>query len=158
MCSKSLLVFFCYLTNYHKFIRSQHIFFNFTSFLWQKSGYSWARLLFSVSKCCNQGISQAALLPRVLIWAHLVVGRIQFLAIVRLTSPLSSCLSMEGSHSAHNDQSQFLSKWSPHRPFHIMAYFFKARKRISWSSPVKVKVKVKSLSRVWLFATPWTVT
>ena len=96
MCSKSLLVFFCYLTDYHKFSRSQQIFFSFTGFLWQKSGYSWARLLFGVSKCCNQGISQAALFPRVLIWAHLVVGRIQFLAVVRLTSPLSSCLSMVG--------------------------------------------------------------
>lgn len=97
-CSKSLLVFFCYLTNYHKFSRSQPFFFflNFTSFLWQKSGYSWARLLFSVSKRCNQCISQAALLPRVLIWAHLVVGRIQFLAVVRLTSALSSCLSVGG--------------------------------------------------------------
>lgn len=42
-----------------------------------------------------------------------------------------------GNPSTPSDQLQFLSMWSPHRPFHIMAYFFKARKRISLSSPVR---------------------
>ena len=47
---------------HHKFSSSQPIFFNLTGFLWQRSGHSWARLLFNVLKGCNQGVSLAALL------------------------------------------------------------------------------------------------
>ena len=158
MCSKSLLVFFCYLTNYHKFIRSQHIFFNFTSFLWQKSGYSWARLLFSVSKCCNQGISQAALLPRVLIWAHLVVGRIQFLAIVGLISPIFPDYYQWGALSASKSHLHSLSCGCLHLQCQQWRISFISHLAHCWLIPIVGRiwfhtlVGLRSLFPCWLLA------
>lgn len=91
----SILVSYCYLTNYHIFSRSQQ---HTLSHSFHGSEVQrWLRLILcSVShKVIIKVLARlhSLLELRVLFQAHVVVGRIHFLSVVELTSPFSCWLS-----------------------------------------------------------------
>ena len=97
----STLVIFCWVTNYHKLsgLKQQQIYYLMVS-MHQKSGQSLAESSVRVSLGWNQGVHKAAISSKA--WSSLpsslVVGRIQFLVIVRLKSPFS-CWLLAGDYS-----------------------------------------------------------